>query len=353
MNFDEAREIVIRLLREKQKAKNSELLRAIGGDATLLEQIREDLLFYDLAEEKKGGLIYSGEAAIIDGLNCPPPAERPADGGGQDRHEEPKYPVFISYSRQDESEAARLVSDLAVRGVRVFRDSREIPGGTSWRRVIVDAIEQCQVVITLVSKNSVASVQVPKELSIASELRKPLLPIYLEDVPLRGELRLLLTGLHFLKFTSGNRKDDVDLLLQAIMHHGVVARPAARSRTPLIRDPAVVDGEWEGAWKRFSGRIAHYGRLILHQDGHRLTGMINVTFVRDQETTDLEEILTGTTAESRIVLSGVSYRYIKQGKSTSYLLDKFVLALDEKGSVLSGDFYSKKGLGEARFERVR
>jgi len=63
-NFKQAREVVLNLLRQQGRAKNSELLATVGGDEALLQLVREDLIFNDLAKDKDGvGLIYAGPAA--------------------------------------------------------------------------------------------------------------------------------------------------------------------------------------------------------------------------------------------------------------------------------------------------
>lgn len=53
VDLKEAKAIILRLLQTQGKAKNSEMIQAIGGDAALFELVREDLIFNDLAEDKK------------------------------------------------------------------------------------------------------------------------------------------------------------------------------------------------------------------------------------------------------------------------------------------------------------
>ena len=61
MDLKEAKAIILHLLQSQGKAKNSEMIQAIGGDAALFELVREDLIFNDLAEDKKNvGLVYLG-----------------------------------------------------------------------------------------------------------------------------------------------------------------------------------------------------------------------------------------------------------------------------------------------------
>ena len=61
MNFEEARRKILIILRNEGKSKNSDMIQVLEGDVALFEQVREDLIFNDLAEDKKGvGLIYIG-----------------------------------------------------------------------------------------------------------------------------------------------------------------------------------------------------------------------------------------------------------------------------------------------------
>jgi hypothetical protein len=56
MNFEQAREVVLNLLRQHGRARTSELLANVGGD--------EALIFNDLAKDKDGASpIYTGPAA--------------------------------------------------------------------------------------------------------------------------------------------------------------------------------------------------------------------------------------------------------------------------------------------------
>jgi hypothetical protein len=61
MDLKEAKAIILHLLQSQGKAKNSDMIQAIKGDAALFELVREDLIFNDLAEDKKNvGLVYRG-----------------------------------------------------------------------------------------------------------------------------------------------------------------------------------------------------------------------------------------------------------------------------------------------------
>jgi hypothetical protein len=70
MNLDQAREIVLQLVRAKGRITNSEIEEAVGGDAALARRVRETLIMEDLAEDCKNvGVAYIG----------PPPQPEPPD----------------------------------------------------------------------------------------------------------------------------------------------------------------------------------------------------------------------------------------------------------------------------------
>ena len=140
MNFEQAREAALALLKAQGRAKNSELLAAVGGDRELLARVREDLIFDDVAKDKDGvGLIAMMPAATV---ATDSPAAKPR--------------VFLSYGRRDASAFVdRLCVDLAAAGFDVWRDTREIRPGQDWQTEIVDGLRAAQVVVAVMTPHSV------------------------------------------------------------------------------------------------------------------------------------------------------------------------------------------------------
>ena len=100
--------------------------------------------------------------------------------------------VFISYSRENQQEVIKLVEYLRAQGVAVWMDESDIHGATMWTKEIVEAIRACSVFILAISRHSTGSKNVVKELALASEREKIILPIYLEqcDIPETMEYQL-------------------------------------------------------------------------------------------------------------------------------------------------------------------
>ena len=87
--------------------------------------------------------------------------------------------VFISYASEDRERILALVDRLDAAGVSVWIDQMSIEGATMWSQEIVAAIRNCKVLILAISENSADSENVVKEVALASEGRKRILPVYL------------------------------------------------------------------------------------------------------------------------------------------------------------------------------
>jgi hypothetical protein len=109
--------------------------------------------------------------------------------------------IFISYSRVDRHAAEKIKSRLTVAGETVWIDRDEITGGELWRAQIVEAIENCDTFILVISQNSVKSKYVLQELNIADSERKRIVPVEIEPVEIPKEMKLQLSGLQTIDLT--------------------------------------------------------------------------------------------------------------------------------------------------------
>lgn len=134
------------------------------------------------------------------------------------------HPVMLSYARAD-STADALVEILEERGVRVWRDTESIPGGAAWREAIVAGIDGCDVVLFLVSRNSMKSEHVKQELQLASSQNKTILPVRIDDGPVsEPTIRLMLAGVQYTDMSSGIDERKIRQLLDDLAAHGVQPR---------------------------------------------------------------------------------------------------------------------------------
>lgn len=91
-----------------------------------------------------------------------------------------QYDVFIGYSRQDSVIAETIQAYLQDAGLSCFRDATNIAGSEEWLSVITTAIRDSHVYLSIVSRNSLASDYVGRELAFATHHKKSYVPVILE-----------------------------------------------------------------------------------------------------------------------------------------------------------------------------
>jgi len=91
--------------------------------------------------------------------------------------------IFISYSRADEKFARDLKRDLEKLGGQVWIDVDDILPGERWGQAIRRGLDQCTVMLVLLSPESMDSRHVEDEWTYFRDQNKPLLPLLLEPTP--------------------------------------------------------------------------------------------------------------------------------------------------------------------------
>ena len=100
--------------------------------------------------------------------------------------------IFISYARKDYDAVVRLRDEIFRRtGVRPWMDVSGIETGTQFADVIAKAIDGCELLIFVMSSNSVESPWTQKEVMYALNHKKKIYPVVIDDVRLPRKLDLL------------------------------------------------------------------------------------------------------------------------------------------------------------------
>jgi hypothetical protein len=102
--------------------------------------------------------------------------------------------IFFSYSRRDRESVDRVVEALGKAGYDVWIDRRGIVGSRLWRREIVIAIRDSKAFILALSPQSIASVNVRKELDLCDDYRKQVVPLLLAETTIPEEMKYQLAG---------------------------------------------------------------------------------------------------------------------------------------------------------------
>lgn len=137
-------------------------------------------------------------------------------------------PIFVSYARANLESVFPIVEQLRAEGFSLWIDLEGIEGAAFWRKEIVRAIGRAHVVLFFASRASCVSENIAKELALASEDRKDILPVFLEDVDLPSELRYQLAGLQRISWHKDPRAafEQVRVALRRLLRDQTL-RPAS------------------------------------------------------------------------------------------------------------------------------
>ena len=139
--------------------------------------------------------------------------------------------VFISYGSADRKQIQDLVSRLRQAGITVWIDEAGIEGAAMWSEEIVGAIDNCKVLILTISPNSTKSKNVVRELALASEGEKTILPIFLEPTDIPESMKYQLAGIQRVEYFTGNEEQAIDSVLRALSRLGISTEKKEVSQT--------------------------------------------------------------------------------------------------------------------------
>jgi len=181
------------------------------------------------------------------------------------------YDLFLSYSEKDRLIAEALVERLKTERVRYWWAPETLQGGTNYQEVIARDIPRCRLLLLLLSDKAGYSNHVKREVMIAMEEGKPILPVRIENVQPPVHLRYALTGEHrldaFPKF-----REHLDKISGALLS----LLESLRRETPVVRllEPADGGASAKGAPLRVvfevvpgADRRVKRVRLELRRDG--------------------------------------------------------------------------------------
>ena len=130
-----------------------------------------------------------------------------------------KYDVFISYSSHDQKVVEGLCAYLESLKIRCFVAYRDIPKSVVWAKAIVEALEQSRMMVVVFSNHFNNSVQVDREIELASEDNKPILTFRITNDAFKGAKKYYLKNINWIDaFPNpaacfGNLADNIAKLL--------------------------------------------------------------------------------------------------------------------------------------------
>jgi hypothetical protein len=108
------------------------------------------------------------------------------------------HDAFISYSSKDKPTADAVCATLELNGVRCWIAPRDVTPSMEWGECIIDAIEECRIMVLVFTADADASPQIRREVERAVNHGVPILPFRIEDVMPGKALEYFIGNVHWL-----------------------------------------------------------------------------------------------------------------------------------------------------------
>ena len=111
---------------------------------------------------------------------------------------EAAYDVFISHSSRNADLGSLMKQYLSTRGIRCWKAPDDIEPSEPWPVAIMRGLRECPIVVLIWTKDSMASDQVLKEITIADQKTKAIIPFRAEEILPEGGLEYFLVAKQWL-----------------------------------------------------------------------------------------------------------------------------------------------------------
>jgi len=126
------------------------------------------------------------------------------------------FDVFISYPHEDKATADAACAKLEAESVRCWIAPRDVRPSADWAASIVDAIDNCRVMVLIFSSRANQSKQVHREVQRAFDQEKPVVPFRIENTVPEKTLAYYMGPVHWLDALTPPFERHLDTLAQSI-----------------------------------------------------------------------------------------------------------------------------------------
>lgn len=120
------------------------------------------------------------------------------------------HDIFISFSSADSLVAEAAKHFLESKSIRCWKAPESIVPGQIWEEAITNAIQDCVGMLLIWSSHSQSSPQVSRELSLAANSQKIIVPFRIEAVEPAGTFAYYLTNTHWIDALSPSLEEDLE-----------------------------------------------------------------------------------------------------------------------------------------------
>jgi len=124
--------------------------------------------------------------------------------------------VFISYSSKDGTAAETVCRVLERNKIRCWIAPRDLPGGGFWDENVPPAVKNCRAVVVLLSSNANQSRHVKRELHLAFDHDKVVIPLRIEKVHPADAIELILAAVHWIDAFDPPLENQLEPLVKCI-----------------------------------------------------------------------------------------------------------------------------------------
>lgn len=156
------------------------------------------------------------------------------------------FDAFISYSSKDKEVADALVHRLEQAEVRCWIAPRDILPGANWSESIIGGINECKVLVLILTADSNTSQQVLQEVERAVHKGLTVLPFRVADVPISPSLELFIGARHWLDAMTRPMDQSLGELAEAVLR--VLGRKSGAAPAPAPAPVAVTEEARASSW---------------------------------------------------------------------------------------------------------
>ena len=114
--------------------------------------------------------------------------------------------VFVSYSSKDLEIVNYIVSKLQNMKISYWKAPEMIPAGSSYAKEIPKAIQNCQIVLLILSDSSQESIWVENEIDSAICNRKVIIPFQIKEMELNDTFKFYLNNVQTVMYYQNNEE---------------------------------------------------------------------------------------------------------------------------------------------------
>lgn len=168
-----------------------------------------------------------------------------------------KYDVFISYSRKDSEIVKRFADELGKAGYTIWMDIDGIETGDEFKSKIVSAIKDSALFLFFWSKDSNVSEWTVKEVNVAVNLKKQIIPVKLDSTIYNDSLLFDLGGLDYILYNG--KKETITKLMRSLEKR-ITTKVVEENNKQKIKDADSLFNKGRSAYngKRYDEAVAFY-----------------------------------------------------------------------------------------------